>query len=470
MPMEIESSDGDIERSVLIGMIVDTDALNKIAPKWEKKGNLQSSWSNIIGGWCVKYALKYGKAPGKYILQLYQSWAKVTHNKEDKKIIERLLLDVNDEYKSLKRSSNSDYVVDLAAKHFNDVKAIKLAEEIASDIRNGDSDKVFKKITTFTKVELGKETHVDATKDKQVLKESMRVSNKPCLIKYPDDAGEFLNRLLVRDAFVSIEATEKKGKSFLLLDMAWRGVEQKRRVAFFDVGDQSQSQVIRRFGVRISQRPFTAQTVDIPRKLTLSHTGEEIELDVSTSQKIFRRDLSYKTAWKAVKKQTSKYGLKSRNYLRIVNRPNASCSILDIKSILQEWERTGWVADVIIIDYADILAPISATVDSREQINATWMQMRALSQHYHCLVVTATQASAKAYGAKYIAMEHFGNDKRKRAHVTASIGLNQTEREKDKGVMRMNLIVTREIPSTINKCLYVAGSLALANPIMKSLL
>ena len=54
---------------------------------------------------------------------------------------------------------------------------------------------------------------------------------------------------------------EKRGKTFWLIDMAWRGMLQRKKVAFFATGDMSQRQMMRRFIARAAKRPFKADTI-----------------------------------------------------------------------------------------------------------------------------------------------------------------------------------------------------------------
>jgi replicative DNA helicase len=141
----------------------------------------------------------------------------------------------------------------------------------------------------------------------------------------------------------------------------------------------------------------------------------------------------------------------------------------DIKNQADQWCQEGWVPDVVVIDYADILAPMHSTDEGREQINKTWKAMRALSQSGHALVATATQSSAKGYSANILTRKEFSDDKRKMAHVTAMIGINISEEEKENGLMRLNYIVLRDDEFVSTKCIHVASAIDLMNPAVKSI-
>ncbi len=154
--------------------------------------------------------------------------------------------------------------------------------------------------------------------------------------------------------------------------------------------------------------------------------------------------------------------------LKLSTHAMSSISIAGVGSVIESWVRTGWVPDVIVIDYADILAPQDGKADSRDQVNATWKGMRSLSQQLHCLNVTATQTDADSYDTDVIDMSNFSEDKRKRAHVTGSIGINQTDAEKEMGITRFNWIVRREWAYSKKKCVHVAGCLSIARPVIHS--
>ena len=136
---------------------------------------------------------------------------------------------------------------------------------------------------------------------------------------------------------------------------------------------------------------------------------------------------------------------------------------------LDKWKSLyDWVPDVIVIDYADIVAPPRGVKEPRDQVNEIWKALRAMSQRQHCLVVTATQTNAASYEAKTLGRQHYANDKRKYAHVTALAGINVTAEEKEAGVARYNWIVLREGQYSSRKCVHVAGCLAIGQPSLVS--
>jgi hypothetical protein len=147
-------------------------------------------------------------------------------------------------------------------------------------------------------------------------------------------------------------------------------------------------------------------------------------------------------------------------------------SASEIEADILKLSQEGWVPDVVVIDYADLLAPEagSGRLDFRHQIDATWKILRRISLDYHILVLTATQAAARSYDQWLIRKGDFSEDKRKNAHVTGMIGINQTPAEKKKGVYRLNWIFLRDGEWTESQYVWMAGNLALGCPAMRSLL
>lgn len=860
--MKIERRDGTQERRILIGMITDRALLARISSKWDKEGLFKSQWGNLVGGWCVQFYKNYEDAPGSSIEGLYESWSAENSDKETARILDNFLSGLSGEYTRLRKNSNSQFLIDLAAKHFNQVKAVRTLEAAQGDLDAGDADAALKRMRDMTPLEMGDGHWVDVLKDTEAMRQAFKSKGKP-LIQYPGALGDFFASAFERDALVAFMGPEKRGKcvaestevllsdgrvrtireivedkdstpivsydektqrfvsapisqfwdngekecwelitrtgrrvvttvnhqyltpdgwkeikdisqgefiavpknlpffgtvpmpeaevkflaymlaegcctgtsssftnadartvadfkkacsdlgfpvrdngiayhpskanplirkhglfghtartktipdavfklpkeqlalflrvfftcdgsihadgpkgnlrielglagrkllrqishllhrfgivhrfaykptsyngkrfaawrisincqeyvrkflkeinfnsykyttpersliphksfldklpwqvadclyqelkvehgrggflkefgrksmkhvrrqiclkkpimrqsfhhvrdsessirylrsdvlwdevvslkplgkrrtydlgvaklhnfvandcivhnSFWLLDVAWRGMLQGRKVAFIEVGDMTQNQIMLRFLTRASRRPLKPRTVKYP--VSLVHDPNDTFAEVSHAVREFKRPLPLPKAQAACAAVLKKG---RENLLRLSVYPNNSINLNGIKALLETSIRDGWSPDVIVIDYADLIAPMPGYTESRDQINATWKGLRALSQSLHCCVVTATQAKATSYKAETMDMSDFSEDKRKMAHVTAMFGINQTSPEKKMGLQRLNPIVFREEDTSEEMCVHVAGCLSLANP------
>lgn len=444
-------------RRILAAMVTDPIVCNRIASRWSDGGLFDSPQANLIGGWCVKHLRDYGLPPNSQLEGIFERWSKST--KADEAVIvgvESLLRQISREHEQ-NGEVNSKYILDLASRYVNRVKIKRLFEEGEGALDEDDVDGAYSKVSTFHRIELGSSDLVKPAEDWEAWDSAFNEEYQKQLIRYPGRLDRFLGREMIRENLISFMAPDKTGKSFWLLDCGFRGVMARKRVAYFDVGDHTQDQVMRRMGIRSAGRPMEAGQVKVPVSVNL-------EGELAYKLREFTGKLSAAKAFKTFKKLC-----KRNDSFRLSCHPNRSISVDGIAGVLHDWGRQGWVADIVIIDYADILAAQQSNIDVLQQIDDTWSSLRRLSQEMHCLVVTATQASAQAYraNATHLGRQHFSGRKTKLAHVTGMVGLNVTTKDKRKGITRVNWVVKREGWYAENRSLIVAGCLALANPAMK---
>jgi len=462
--MKIEKRSNNKERLILIGMIVDKMVLGRISSKWQR-GMFKSRWANIIADWCVSFYRKYEDVPMNQIESLFESWAAETNDKEAVKLVEKFLGSLSEEYEALQEESNSGYIIDMAGEYFNQIRIERLIDTIQGDVDRGKVGEAINHTVAFNQIEMGVGEGINVLQDKEAIKEALASKQEP-LIKFPKALGKFFQHSLEREGFIAFMGPEGRGKSFILQEMAWQSMIQRRRVAMFEVGDMSQNQIMRRFLIRLSHHPIFPTVVDYPKTLSKNNEGG---VDVEFEEIRFEEKLNFRTAVRACKKIMKRKVRSKHPYLKLSSHPNSTLSVKGIHSILEGWGQEDWIPDVVVIDYADILDMSYSGLEGRDCINETWKQLRSLSQIYHCLVITATQADSASYESNLIRRKNFSEDKRKFSHVTGMIGINQTDpEEKDMGVMRLNWLKLRDGLYFENKCVYVVGCLAMANPLIKS--
>jgi len=460
--MKLQKTDGSNEREILTGMIVDTIVCGRIAERWEKR-LFRSKWANIVGLWCVTYHAKYGKAPRKQIEGLYKTWERKSHDKETVKIVNTFLSGLSDEYAELKREINPEYVLDKAGEYFSEVKLERLKEDLESDLVSNEIQKGVTRVKEFNPMRIGRGEIIEIGKDKEAWKQCFKEESQG-IVKYPGVLGRFLGNQLARDSFVAFMGPEGRGKSFCLMDVAYRAWLQRCKVAFFEAGDMSQDQLMRRLATRITKRPLYPCTIKYPYKIRKNKK----EYVAETNEKLFKKALDWRNTIKAASKIQRSLIRSKDSYLHIQCYQNSTLHVDMIESRLRELSREGWIADVVVIDYADILDMSYGRLDGRDRIDKMWRELRKISQMFHCLVVTATQTNRLSYDAKTITRKHSSEDKRKLAHVTGMLGINQTEEEKKQEIMRFNWIKVRDAKYLESKCVAVAGCLAIGNIAIRS--
>jgi hypothetical protein len=460
--MEIQEFDSAVLRRILIGLITNSSFVASVSD-----ANLHqlfpTSAENTIADLCVNFYKEYRRPVGRDIyLELGNVCERQRLKQDQIDLLQTLLssLDVQFEHESV----DDSYLFKVANDFFNDRQLRKTVDQVTTKLNNNEVQLATAELHKFRQLELGVNYGIHPLVDETAIREAFSQTSEQ-LIKFGvsnrnlEDASVFFGDVFSRDNLVAFLAPEKAGKTFLLLDLAWRAVKQRRKVAFFEIGDMSQSQIMMRLMQRITRRPKRFGTYQIPTKLEVDRK-KNVETDPVDE---FFPALDVDIALAACKELTI-----DKRLLKLSTHANGTVSVLTVESVLDMWMRDGWEPDVVVIDYADLLIPIDGRQEKRHQVDETWRRLRGLSQSRHCLVLTATQADAASYKAKVLDKSNFSESKTKLAHATGIIGINATPQERDQSVRRLNWIVRREGAYNELDILYIAGSLAVAMPMVFS--
>jgi hypothetical protein len=449
------------ERKVLTALVLKDGVLAAVYNVLGKEKELfRSRWSNQIASWCMEYFAKHQKAPKKAILEIFQQWSSTSRDLESVELVERYLSSLDEVAREVDGLAD-DFLIDLASRYFKKVRIHRLQQELEVLLEREDVEAAETKITSFQRIQLSTNDWIDPFSKEFILR-SLRRENEEDLIVFPKALGEFFSGQLKRGGFVAFAGPEKRGKSFWLQEIAWRALLQRRKVLYYVLGDMPETEVGERLICRAAKRPIGAGEVRIPRSF-ISKDPRKPRVRYESLEYTTRIDPSEAVAAmeKVLQETAAKY-----SRLQLKREGGGILSASDVEAHILQFCRKDWVPDVVVIDYADLLRPERGTshMDLRHQINATWMTLRRIALEYYCLVVTATQTAATSYNSDLIRKRDFSEDKRKYAHVTGMVGINQTEQEKDWGVYRLNWIVLRKGRFSEHRVVWTAGELAVACP------
>lgn len=507
-----------IERTIVVGLVCSTEYAQQIVPLWDPD-YLESNEAYTIADWCIEYFNEYGTAPGRAIQDIYFDKKRTGDIPRD--LVESVKEDMEDLLDELQESFNLKYALDKTKEYFRERHLELHQAKIKELMDGGEVEAAELLMSTFKRTSIALDDSIDLSDDDIGLKikAAFKQSASP-LIEYSGALGRMLNDRLIRGAFVSLMASEKRGKSFWLLDMAIRGTRRGYKVAFFQAGDMTEGQQIKRTASYLAKLPTSEKytgEIFIPQIDCLRNqlddcdkperqnregvfTGGEYDLDnirkeltkdalleayedfggihrpCRNCQEFHEKPLG--VPWlepiqvdlaldeDAAVEAVEKFFVEKKRRFKLSTHPNSTLSVPNIRSIINGWEKNdNFIPDIIIIDYADLLIA-DTTKEFRHQQNEIWKDLRALSQERNCLVLTATQADAKSYETNLLKMTNFSEDKRKFAHVTAMFGLNQDKygREKKLGIMRVNELVIREGEFDSTMGVTVLQSLNLGRP------
>lgn len=447
---------GDSERFAVIALVLDPKVLGTVAPHWNGRC-FASKWANIVGTWAVDHWNKYREVPGQNgLAAIFSVWAQ-SADESLARIIEDWLNQLPSE-----SNLNSDYAIDRIREISQETALRGLGVAITGLIDQGKTEEAKTLLSSFKAPRIGQEeSGVFPLQDIGIVDEAFQAASQGSVIAYPGALGEFFGPVLAQDAFVAFLAPEKTGKTTVLLDLAWRAVVQKKRVAFISCGDMSQPQIIARLIPRVCKAPIRGGLVNIPTEASFADKEVRVVYEQHTTRPVTRE---------AAREAFAKEGGEDPNRFRLLTYPAGTVTAEDISAMANKWADEGWTPEVIVIDYADILALPRGYKEPRDGIDANWKELRALSTRMRCLVVTASQSDTEGYSAWLLSKKNFSDCKKKVAHVTAMIGLNMTEEERRKQVCRYNYVALREAEFMASRPAFVvtAGCTKVGRPSMIS--
>jgi archaellum biogenesis ATPase FlaH len=85
--------------------------------------------------------------------------------------------------------------------------------------------------------------------------------------------------------------------------------------------------------------------------------------------------------------------------------PTKSASCQTLKNHVEKMASRDFKPDMIVVDYGDLLRPISALREKRHELETIYEQLRAMAQEHECCVWTASQTNRSGLNAEVITME-----------------------------------------------------------------
>jgi len=243
-----------IERQIIIGLIVSIEFLQQVRPIWKAK-ILKSVTAQRLGQWCIEYFDKYHKAPEKAIETIYHEKLREGHLQKDlAEDLEEMIAGLSDEYEE---SFNLQYILDKTSGYFKERDLEIHQQQIKDLIDRGEVGEAELVASAYTGISVEISNDLDLSDPNIPLKveNAFKELARP-LIKYPGALGSFWNHQLVPGAFIGLMAREKLGKTFWLLDMGIRAARQGTNVAFFQAGDMTENQQIKRIASYLTKKPL----------------------------------------------------------------------------------------------------------------------------------------------------------------------------------------------------------------------
>ncbi|CDT54002.1 DnaB-like helicase C-terminal domain protein [Vibrio coralliirubri] len=150
---------------------------------------------------------------------------------------------------------------------------------------------------------------------------------------------------------------------------------------------------------------------------------------------------------------------------KICEFPSGTLTCKELKRVIERYRGEGIKFDVIIVDYADIMAPDYMTQSEIENSKQIWLGLRAIAQVENCAMLTATQTNRSGFKNTTAKAEDVAEDFNKIRIADLVLSINRTDEERDKGEARLYFAASRNqsgefsvrIKQTLDKMSFIDG-------------
>ena len=439
--MKIKKIENQQQKVILTGLIVSDVFCNEILPILLNNKDLMfdlfSESYKIVINWISDFWKKYQKAPHKNIQEIYkESYDKVEYEATNYQIISGLLSSLSDDFER-QEHYNEQFAIDRSKIFLRKANLDFLRRMIDNLLRRNQVDVAEEYISKFSKIEKETDTTTitDVINDFDVVDSAINLENEK-LFRFHGAFGDLIGDLM-RGDLIAFSAPGKGGKSQLLFETALVAMMEGLRVVLFSF-EMPRNQCLRRlyqmFCGEVFSVPESDGCISIPVPYFLNKDNAEIGVKYVKKYGL--------NAKKIIKKIKSMRMHMKGGGLKLVTPPAYSMSIKKLSRTLDGFVLEGFVPDVIIVDYADIMYSIDNKNEYRHMIDSIWKGLRSIAQEKNCLVATASHSGRSTYGKDQTESD-IVEDIRKLNHVAIMIALNQNKKERSEGIMRPEALVHR---------------------------
>jgi replicative DNA helicase len=497
-----QSIDKEIEKKIVTGLIVSTPFCRDVLPMLRVE-YFEVDYARTVAGWVKSYYAKYKRAPGVHIQDLFN------YKKRDMKVdmadlISSFLSGLSEQYvldSEKEESLNLDYLVDQAQQYFTKQALLFLSDSMRGLVMEGKIKEAETELATYKGVYREVSRWVNPFSEEFV--EKMFADKDKGVFSFPGKLGE-LTGPWQRGWLVAFMAPRKRGKSWFLMETALQAVLSGLNVVFIslemiDTGmgnrilkwvtslaDEADSYLYPVFDC-IKNQDGSCKRKERTNSIVLLEDGKKPRYEDAPKKYLVcsvcrgTRDFIPGQWWTSIKREALSFMKTMKNLggfetmysagkrFRLMTYPPYSANMSVIDSDLRKLQEfDGFVPDLVVIDYADILRPESGDELTRESTGQTWIMLKSLAADRTCIVVTGTQGTRKSADKKNVKHTDVAEDIRKMDHVDLAYALSQTPWEKREGVIRVSVAAFRWKDFDEYKHVMVLQQLEMGKPVLDS--
>lgn len=132
-----------------------------------------------------------------------------------------------------------------------------------------------------------------------------------------------------------------------------------------------------------------------------------------------------------------------RGELRLVEFPSGTLTPRGLRRVIERYRSDGIHFDLIVPDYADIMAPDVFTKDPIENSKQIWLGLRAIAYEEDAAVLTATQTNRDGFKASTAKAGDVAEDFNKIRIADLVVSINRDDDERARGEARLYFAASR---------------------------
>ncbi len=128
---------------------------------------------------------------------------------------------------------------------------------------------------------------------------------------------------------------------------------------------------------------------------------------------------------------------------KIVEFPSGMMRVSDLRRIIETQKAQGMIFDLVIVDYADLMAPERVTDNVQENSKSIYVNLRGLAMQEGFALLTATQTNREGAKKAVATMTDIAEDLNKVRIADVLISINKTEEERALNQARLFFAASR---------------------------
>ena len=489
--------DTNIEKRIVTGMIVSKEYMQEVFLLIDL-AYFQNTYTKIVADWCLDHYSYYEETPFNTIQDIF-NLERPKLREEEAELIAMLLSDVNEKYKQ-EEGINAPYLIDRTVEFCKSRELEITAGNIKVLLERGDLKGAEDQISGFRKIQKLTSDWVNPFDPDEI---SKTFAGDAEFFRFPGVLGDFFGNL-ERGWLVGLSGAFKAGKTWFSSEFEIIGVLSGLRVASFSLemtvkqkkhriykrftaaGDEAGDQLYPVMDCQKNQRGSCGLEIRTQNATLVDAHGNIPDWDENNPYRVCavcrgKKNNEYRASTWFEMLQRPEYSPfevdramgawrdQIGHLYRIKSYPRFSANIGDIRRDLDLLELVeGFVPDIIVVDYADILKPEDRSMSGVEKEDRSWIALAQMAAERHALVIAPTQVTKDAMDAQSISGKHMARWVGKLGHVDIMATLNQTEAEKLLGRARIGIIAHRHADFTPSANVTILQKLKLGQPNLDS--